>query len=204
MYRRYVKRIIDVILSLVGLILASWLYLLIMIAIEIDDPGPVFFSQKRVGIHKKYFRLYKFRSMKMSTPHDMPTHLLENPEQYITRVGKFLRKTSLDELPQMINILRGDMSIIGPRPALWNQYDLIEERDKYGANDIMPGLTGWAQINGRDELEIPVKAKLDGEYVQKMSFGFDVKCFFGTIGSVLKHDGVVEGGTGTLNKNDKE
>lgn len=153
MYRRYVKRSIDVILSLVGLILASWLFLLIMIAIEIDDPGPVFFSQKRVGIHKKYFQLYKFRSMKMSTPHDMPTHLLENPEQYITRVGKFLRKTSLDEIPQLWNILRGDMSVIGPRPALWNQEDLLAERDKYGANDVKPGLSGWAQICGRDELE---------------------------------------------------
>lgn len=173
MYRRYVKRIIDVILSLVGLILASWLYLLIMIAIEIDDPGPVFFSQKRVGIHKKYFQLYKFRSMKMSTPHDMPTHLLENPEQYITRVGKFLRKTSLDEIPQLWNILRGDMSVIGPRPALWNQEDLLAERDKYGANDVKPGLSGWAQICGRDELEIADKARLDGEYVQRMSFGFD-------------------------------
>lgn len=180
MYRRYVKRIIDVILSLVGLILASWLYLLIMIAIEIDDPGPVFFSQKRVGIHKKYFQLYKFRSMKMSTPHDMPTHLLENPEQYITRVGKFLRKTSLDEIPQLWNILRGDMSVIGPRPALWNQEDLLAERDKYGANDVKPGLSGWAQICGRDELEISDKARLDGEYVQRMSFGFDCRCFFGT------------------------
>ena len=164
MYRRYVKRIIDVILSLVGLILASWLYLLIMIAIEIDDPGPVFFSQKRVGIHKKYFQLYKFRGMKMSTPHDMPTHLLENPEQYITRVGKFLRKTSLDEIPQLWNILRGDMSVIGPRPALWNQEDL------------------------------------DGEYVQRMSFGFDCRCFFGTAISALSGDGVVEGGTGELHR----
>lgn len=180
MYRRYVKRIIDVILSLVGLILASWLYMLIMIAIEIDDPGPVFFSQKRVGIHKKYFQLYKFRSMKMSTPHDMPTHLLENPEQYITRVGKFLRKTSLDEIPQLWNILRGDMSVIGPRPALWNQEDLLAERDKYGANDVKPGLSGWAQICGRDELEISDKARLDGEYVQRMSFSFDCRCFFGT------------------------
>lgn len=161
---------IDILLSLTGLILASWLYLLIMIAIEIDDPGPVFFSQKRVGIHKKYFQLYKFRSMKMSTPHDMPTHLLENPEQYITRVGKFLRKTSLDEIPQLWNILRGDMSVIGPRPALWNQEDLLAERDKYGANDVKPGLSGWAQICGRDELEIADKARLDGEYVRRMSF----------------------------------
>lgn len=200
MYRRYVKRIIDVILSLVGLILASWLYLLIMIAIEIDDPGPVFFSQKRVGIHKKFFQLYKFRSMKMSTPHDMPTHLLENPEQYITRVGKFLRKTSLDEIPQLWNILRGDMSVIGPRPALWNQEDLLAERDKYGANDVKPGLSGWAQICGRDELEIADKARLDGEYVQRMSFGFDCRCFFGTAISALRGDGVVEGGTGELHR----
>ena len=200
MYRRYVKRIIDVILSLVGLILASWLFLLIMIAIEIDDPGPVFFSQKRVGIHKKYFQLYKFRSMKMSTPHDMPTHLLENPEQYITRVGKFLRKTSLDEIPQLWNILRGDMSVIGPRPALWNQEDLLAERDKYGANDVKPGLSGWAQICGRDELEISDKARLDGEYVQRMSFSFDCRCFFGTAISALIGDGVVEGGTGELHR----
>ena len=192
MYRRYVKRIIDVILSLVGLILASWLYLLIMIAIEIDDPGPVFFSQKRVGIHKKYFQLYKFRSMKVSTP-DVPTHLLEHPEQYISRVGGFLRKTSLDELPQLLNILRGDMAIIGPRPALWSQEDLIAERDQYGANDVRPGLTGWAQINGRDELTIEEKSAFDGEYVRRLSFTFDCKCFFGTIGAVLRHDGVVEG-----------
>lgn len=179
MYKQVGKRAIDVTLSLLGLILASWLYLLIMIAIEIDDPGPVFFSQKRVGIHKKYFQLYKFRSMKMSTPHDMPTHLLENPEQYITRVGKFLRKTSLDEIPQLWNILRGDMSVIGPRPALWNQEDLLAERDKYGANDVKPGLSGWAQICGRDELEIADKARLDGEYVQRMSFAFDCRCFSG-------------------------
>ena len=176
------------------------LYLLIMIAIEIDDPGPVFFSQKRVGIHKEYFQLYKFRSMKMSTPHDMPTHLLENPEQYITRVGKFLRKTSLDEIPQLWNILRGDMSVIGPRPALWNQEDLLAERDKYGANDVKPGLSGWAQICGRDELEIADKAQLDGEYVRRMSFAFDCRCFFGTAISALRGDGVVEGGTGELHK----
>ena len=203
MYKRFWKRLIDISLSLAGLILASWLYLLIMIAIEIDDPGPVFFSQKRVGIHTKYFQLYKFRSMKMSTPHDMPTHLLENPEQYITRVGKFLRKTSLDEIPQLWNILRGDMSVIGPRPALWNQEDLLAERDKYGANDVRPGLTGWAQIHGRDELEIADKARLDGYYVEHLSFGLDVKCFFGTIKAVLDHDGVVEGGTGTLHKEEK-
>ncbi len=200
MYKRFWKRLIDILLSLAGLILASWLYLLIMIAIEIDDPGPVFFSQKRVGIHKKYFQLYKFRSMKMSTPHDMPTHLLENPEQYITRVGKFLRKTSLDEIPQLWNILRGDMSVIGPRPALWNQEDLLAERDKYGANDVKPGLSGWAQICGRDELEIADKAWLDGEYVRRMSFVFDCRCFFGTAISALRGDGVVEGGTGELHK----
>lgn len=204
MYRLFIKRFIDIILSFLGIIILSPLFLILIIAIRVDSPGPILFRQKRVGIHKKHFNILKFRTMRIDTPKDMPTHLLNNPEQYITKVGKFLRKTSLDELPQMINILRGDMSIIGPRPALWNQYDLIEERDKYGANDVMPGLTGWAQINGRDELEIPVKARLDGEYVQKISFAFDVKCFFGTITSVIKHDGVVEGGTGTLNKQDKE
>lgn len=200
MYKAFFKRLIDIVLSALGLVVLSPIFLVLLIAIKIDDPGTVFFSQKRVGVHKEHFQLYKFRTMKMSTPHDTPTHLLENPEQYITRVGRFLRKSSLDELPQIWNILRGDMSIIGPRPALWNQFDLIEERDKYGANDVRPGLTGWAQINGRDELEIPVKAKLDGEYVERMSFGFDCKCFFGTITSVLRSDGVVEGGTGELNK----
>ena len=204
MYRLFIKRFIDIILSFLGIIILSPLFLILIIAIRVDSPGPILFRQKRVGIHKKHFNILKFRTMRIDTPKDMTTHLLNNPEQYITKVGKFMRKTSLDELPPMINILRGDMSIIGPRPALWNQYDLIEERDKYGANDVMPGLTGWAQINGRDELEIPVKARLDGEYVQKMSFAFDVKCFFGTITSVIKHDGVVEGGTGTLNKQDKE
>ena len=200
MYKKYVKRAIDVVLSFLGLIALSWLYLILIIAIKIDDPGPAFFTQKRVGIGKTYFKLHKFRSMKMCTPHDTPTHLLENPEQYITRMGKFLRKSSLDELPQIWDIFVGNMSIIGPRPALWNQDDLIVERDKYGANDVRPGLTGWAQINGRDELEIDVKAKFDGEYVEKMSFWFDVKCFFGTITSVLKSDGVVEGGTGEMQK----
>jgi len=178
-------------------------FFVIAIAIVIDDPGPIFFKQKRVGKNKKLFWLHKFRSMKVKTP-DVPTHLLENPEQYITRVGRFLRKTSLDELPQVYDILFNKMSIIGPRPALWNQDDLIAERDKYGANDIKPGLTGWAQINGRDELEIPVKAALDGEYVKKMSFRFDCKCFFGTIKSVLKSDGVVEGGTGEMKKQEEE
>ena len=200
MYKKYMKRFIDIVLSFGGLIIASWLYLLIIIAIEIDDPGPVFFSQKRIGKGKRCFQLYKFRSMKTSTPHDMPTHLLKDPEQYITRVGKILRKTSLDEIPQLYNILRGDMSVVGPRPALWNQDDLIAEREKYGANDVVPGLTGWAQINGRDELEIEEKARLDGEYVQKMSFLFDCRCFFGTAISALRGEGVVEGGTGRIQK----
>ena len=206
MYERYVKRAIDLILSAAAMILLSWLYLLLGIIIKLDDPGPVFFSQKRVGKGKRYFRLHKFRSMKMSTPHDMPTHLLENPEQYITRVGRFLRKSSLDEIPQVWDIFVGHMSIIGPRPALWNQEDLIAERDKYGANDVRPGLTGWAQINGRDELEIPVKARLDGDYVKILkqgglkAFAMDCRCFLGTIFSVLRSEGVVEGGTGELNK----
>ena len=199
MYRKFLKRLIDVILSFVAGVALLPIFLIIAIAIVIDDPGPVIFKQKRVGKNKKLFWLHKFRSMKVKTP-DIPTHLLENPEQYITRVGKFLRKTSLDELPQVYDILFNKMSIIGPRPALWNQDDLVAERDKYGANDVMPGLTGWAQINGRDELEIPVKAKLDGEYVERMSFSFDCKCFFGTIKSVLKSDGVVEGGTGEMKK----
>ena len=200
MYQKYGKRFVDVVLSGCGIVLLAPVYLLIAAAIKMDDPGPVFFRQKRVGIHKSHFQILKFRTMKMETPKDMPTHLLENPEQYITRVGKFLRKASLDELPQIFQIFTGEMSIIGPRPALWNQFDLIEERDKYGANDVRPGLTGWAQINGRDELPIDVKARLDGEYVEKLSFLFDCKCFFGTITSVLKHDGVVEGGTGQLEK----
>ena len=200
MYQKFGKRALDVILSGCGIVVLAPVYLILAIAIKIDDPGPVFFRQKRVGIHKSHFNIMKFRTMKMETPRDMPTHLLENPEQYITRVGKILRKTSLDELPQIFQIFTGEMSIIGPRPALWNQYDLIEERDKYGANDVRPGLTGWAQINGRDELPIDVKARFDGEYVKNLSFGFDCKCFFGTIISVLKHDGVVEGGTGQLEK----
>ena len=200
MYNKVFKRLIDIILSGIGIVVLSPVYLIVALAIKLDDPGPVFFRQKRVGIHKTHFNILKFRTMKMNTPKDTPTHLLENPQQYITRVGRVLRKTSLDELPQIFQIFTGDMSIIGPRPALWNQYDLIEERDKYGANDVRPGLTGWAQINGRDELPIDVKARFDGEYVQKMSFGFDCKCFFGTIVSVLKHDGVVEGGTGQMEK----
>lgn len=196
-----VKRIIDIFLSLIGLIILSPLFLILIIAIKLDSQGPVLFKQKRFGIHKAHFNILKFRTMRIDTPKDMPTHLLENPEQWITKVGKFLRKTSLDELPQILNIFVGKMSIIGPRPALWNQYDLIEERDKYGANGVPPGLTGWAQINGRDELSIEVKAKLDGEYVEKIGFMMDVKCFFGTIVSVLKRDGVLEGGTGSsINK----
>lgn len=204
MYKGFIKRLIDLVLSFMGIVVLAVPMLIIAVIIKIDDPGPILFSQKRVGLHKKHFKLYKFRSMKMSTPHDMPTHMLENPEQYITKIGKFLRKSSLDELPQLFCIFAGTMSIIGPRPALWNQDDLIAERDKYGANDVKPGLTGWAQINGRDELEIPVKARLDGEYVEKMSFGFDCKCFFGTIMSVLKSDGVVEGGTGELERKEAE
>ncbi len=200
MYLKFFKRLVDVVLSGIGLVVLAIPMLIVAVLIKMEDPGPVIFRQKRVGAHKKHFNLYKFRSMKMDTPHDMPTHLLVNPEQYILKVGGFIRKTSIDELPQMWNIFKGDMSIIGPRPALWNQDDLIAERDKYGANDIKPGLTGWAQINGRDELEIPVKAKLDGEYVEKMSFAFDVKCFVGTIFSVLRSDGVVEGGTGELER----
>ena len=199
-YEKYVKRGIDIILSFAGLTLLGPVFALIAIAIIIDDPGPVLFTQKRIGQNKKYFKLHKFRSMKMCTPHDTPTHMLENPEQYITRVGKFLRAHSLDELPQIWDIFIGNMSVIGPRPALWNQDVLIAERDKYGANDVKPGLTGWAQINGRDELEIPEKAKLDGEYVQKESLLFDIKCFWGTIGKVAKDDSVVEGGTGEMSK----
>ena len=200
MYNKVFKRLIDIILSGCAIIVLSPVFLILAIAIKIDDPGPVFFRQKRVGIHKTHFNILKFRSMKMCTPRDTPTHLLDNPQQYITRVGGILRKTSLDELPQIFQIFTGEMSIIGPRPALWNQYDLIAERDKYGANDVRPGLTGWAQINGRDELPIDVKARFDGEYVENLSFLFDCKCFFGTIKSVLKHDGVVEGGTGQLEK----
>ena len=204
MYQKFGKRFLDVFLSGCGIVVLAPVYLVLAIAIKIDDPGPVFFRQKRVGIHKTHFEILKFRTMKMETPKDVPTHLLENPEQYITRVGKILRKTSLDELPQIFQIFTGKMSIIGPRPALWNQFDLIAERDKYGANDVRPGLTGWAQINGRDELPIDVKARFDGEYVEKLSFAFDCKCFFGTIASVLKSDGVVEGGTGQLEKEKKE
>lgn len=197
---KYLKRPLDFLISLIALVILSPIFLIIAVWIKLNSKGPVFFRQKRVGKNKELFEIYKFRSMRTDTPSDMPTHLLNDPEAFITSSGKFLRKTSLDELPQLINILKGDMAIIGPRPALWNQYDLIEERDKYGANDVRPGLTGWAQINGRDELEIPIKAKLDGDYVQNISFLFDLKCFFGTIISVLKSDGVVEGGTGVIEK----
>lgn len=195
---RKLKRVLDILLSVLGLIVLSPIFLLLIIAIKLDSKGPILFKQKRVGLHKKHFYILKFRTMRIDTPKDTPTHLLVNPDQWITQVGKFLRKTSLDELPQILNIIKGDMSIIGPRPALWNQYDLIAERDKYNANNVYPGLTGWAQINGRDELPIEKKAFLDGEYVRKMSFLFDVKCFVGTVISVVKNDGVVEGGTGNI------
>ena len=200
MYKHFFKRFFDLLFSLLGALLLSWLFVILIVMIKIDSKGPVFFKQKRVGIHKKHFNILKFRTMRIDTPKDTPTHLLKDPEQYITKVGKFLRKTSLDELPQIFNIIKGDMAIVGPRPALWNQYDLIEERDKYGANDVLPGLTGWAQVNGRDELEIPVKAALDGEYVKKMGLFMDIKCIFRTFLSVARQDGVVEGGTGAMNK----
>jgi O-antigen biosynthesis protein WbqP len=188
-----IKRMLDILLSLLGMIVASPFILVFILAIKFTSKGPILFKQKRMGIHKETFNILKFRTMRIDTPSDTPTHLLNDPDQYITKIGKFLRKSSMDELPQLWNIFVGDMSIIGPRPALWNQYDLIEERDKYGANDVYPGLTGWAQINGRDELPIDVKSRLDGEYVKKISFLMDAKCFFGTIKSVLKSDGVVEG-----------
>ena len=199
MYLKF-KRLIDIILSFTGLIVLSPILLILIVGIKLDSKGPVLFKQKRVGIYKSHFNILKFRTMKIDTPKDTPTHLLKDPDMYITRMGKFLRKTSLDELPQIINILVGQMSIIGPRPALWNQYDLIEERDKYGANNVLPGLTGWAQIKGRDELPIDIKAQLDGEYVKNISLWFDIKCFFGTLVSVIKSDGVVEGGTGSKTK----
>lgn len=200
MYINFFKRAIDIILSFIGIVVLAIPMLIVAIIIKLDSPGPVFFKQKRVGKNKKYFTIIKFRSMPVTAPHDMPTHKLENSEQMLSKFQRFERKMSLDELPQLFNILKSDMSIIGPRPALWNQEDLIAERDKYGANSVRPGLTGLAQISGRDELEIPVKAKLDGEYIEKMSFLFDCKCFFGTITAVLKHDGVVEGGTGELTR----
>lgn len=204
LYKDGMKRIIDFLLSLIGIIVLSPVLLLLCLAIKIDSKGPIIFKQKRVGKNKTHFNIYKFRTMKIDTPKEMPTHLLADPDFYITKVGKFLRKTSLDELPQLFNIIKGDMAVIGPRPALWNQYDLIEERDKYGANDIRPGLTGLAQISGRDELEIPIKAKLDGKYTDNISLRMDIKCFLGTITSVFKSDGVVEGGTGTMKKEEIE
>lgn len=193
-----VKRFLDIVLSLMALVVLSPIFIMLIIAIKLDSRGPVFFTQKRVGIHKSHFKILKFRTMRIDTPKDTPTHLLENPDQWITKVGKLLRKTSLDELPQIINILFGDMSIVGPRPALWNQYDLIEERDKYGANDVPVGLTGWAQINGRDALEIEDKARYDGFYAKNIGLFMDLKCFIGTIAIVIKRDGVVEGGTGSI------
>lgn len=204
MYKKFGKRLLDIVLSALALIVLAIPMGIIAIIIKLDSKGPVLFWQKRVGLHKQTFMMPKFRSMYTETPANMPTHMLSDPQKWITKSGRVLRKLSLDELPQIWSIFVGHMSVIGPRPALWNQDDLIAERDKYGANDVRPGLTGWAQINGRDELEIPVKAKLDGEYVEKLSFGFDCKCFFGTIVSVLKHDGVVEGGTGELNKEKAE
>lgn len=199
MYRKFFKRLIDIILSSIGIFVFAIPMALFALIIRIEDPGPAIFRQKRVGVHKTYFNLLKFRSMRMDTPHDVPTHMLKNPDLYILRCGRWMRKMSIDELPQLFNIFSGKMSFIGPRPALWNQDDLIAERDRYGANDVKPGLTGWAQINGRDELTIPEKARLDGEYAERMSFGFDCKCFFGTIGTVLRHEGVIEGGTGAMN-----
>lgn len=199
-----IKRIIDVIFSILGLIILIPVFLIVSIAIKIESKGPIIFKQKRIGKRKKYFTIYKFRTMRSDTPKDMPTHMLKNANGCITKVGNILRKTSLDELPQLVNILKGDMSIIGPRPALWNQDDLVEERDKYNANDIRPGLTGWAQVNGRDELEIPVKAKYDGEYTEKVSLWFDIKIFFKTIINVFKHEGIVEGNEKSSKENIKK
>lgn len=195
-YEQYVKRVLDIVLSFCGLVVLSPVFLVISLWIVIDDPGPILFTQKRIGKNKRYFKLHKFRSMKMCTPHNVPTHMLENPEQYITKAGRFIRAHSLDELPQIWDIFINNMSVVGPRPGLWNQDLLTAERDKYGANDIAPGLTGWAQINGRDELEIPEKAKLDGEYAKNLSFGMDFKCFLGSVGVFKGDDSVVEGGTG--------
>lgn len=204
MYQRFFKRFFDIILSAIGIAVLALPMLVFAIIIKIDSPGPVLFKQKRIGIHKKHFTILKFRSMPITAPKDTPTHQLQNAEAMLSKWQRFIRRASIDELPQLFCIFVGTMSIIGPRPALWNQYDLIAERDKYGANDIRPGLTGWAQINGRDVLPIPVKAALDGEYVKKLSFAFDFKCFFGTIKSVLKSDGVVEGSTGEIDKKEEE
>lgn len=197
-YERVLKKMFDVSISSLALIILAPVFLIISVAIYLDDPGPILFTQKRIGKRKQYFALHKFRTMKVSTPRDVPTHMLENPESYITRVGKFLRKMSLDELPQIWDIFIGNMSIVGPRPALWNQDVLVAERDLYGANDVMPGLTGWAQVNGRDELEIKDKARLDGEYVNKIGLKMDLLCILMTVVNVLKHSGVIEGGTGTI------
>lgn len=204
MYKRFGKRALDLLLSAAGLLLLSPLFLVISLAVKLEDPGPVFFKQKRIGRDKSYFNIAKFRSMRQDTPHDMPTHLLEDPDKWITKTGRFLRRTSLDELPQIAQIFTGKMSIVGPRPALWNQYDLIAERDKYGANALTPGLTGWAQVNGRDELEIEEKARLDGEYARKLSFGLDVKIFFMTILGAFRGSGVVEGGPKELKRGEKK
>ena len=204
MYRNGIKRILAIVLSLAGIVCLGWLMLLLSIAIKLDSPGPILFRQKRVGRGKKHFYILKFRTMRIDTPKDTPTHLLANPQQYITRVGRFLRKTSLDELPQLFNILAGHMAVVGPRPALWNQFDLIAERDKYGANGIRPGLTGWAQINGRDELSIEEKARFDGEYVRHLSFSFDLKCCLATVRVVLGRYGIVEGGTGAMKVNNSK
>lgn len=204
LYKKFFKRFLDIVFSGIGIVLLALPMLIIAIAIKLDSKGPVFFKQKRVGIHKTHFFIYKFRSMRVDTPKDVPTHELEAPQKWITRVGGFLRMTSLDEIPQLFNILGGSMSFIGPRPALWNQYDLIAERDKYGANDVPVGLTGWAQINGRDELEIPVKAALDGEYAKRQSFAFDCKCVWGTFFSVLNCDGVFDGRSGELHKHKRD
>jgi len=201
MVYRCIKYTMDFIISLIGLIVLLPLLIIISLLIKISSKGPILFKQKRVGKNKNIFTIYKFRTMRIDTPKDTPTHMLKDPDKYITKIGKFLRKTSLDELPQIINIFKGEMSIVGPRPALWNQDDLIAEREKYGVNKLRPGLTGWAQINGRDELEIPIKAALDGEYVKKQSLFFDIKIFFKTIFSIFKSKGVVEGGTGTLSNN---
>lgn len=201
---RYIKRGLDCFLACVGIVVLAPFFAVLAFAVKIDSKGPVLFRQKRIGIHKRYFNILKFRTMRTDTPKDTPTHMLKDPEAYITKVGRFLRRTSLDELPQIINIIKGDMAIVGPRPALWNQDDLIAERDKYGANDILPGLTGWAQINGRDELPICVKAKLDGEYVRKMGLAMDIRCIIGTVLSVVRQDGVVEGGTGTMSDEGEE
>ena len=203
MYRKFFKRLIDLVLSALALVILAIPMLVFALLIKLDSKGPVLFWQKRVGLHKETFMMPKFRSMYIDTPAEVPTHLLNDPDRWITPVGRIYRKLSIDELPQFWSIFIGKMSIIGPRPALWNQFDLVAERDKYGANDVRPGLTGWAQINGRDELAIPVKAKLDGEYVEKLSFLFDCKCFFGTILAVLRRDGVVEGDTDSMKKEKK-